>query len=214
MTFIYLITNHINGKYYVGKTRKPVHLRLLEHVKVALGKERNYRSHLQGAMRKHGPDKFAIEVLATAESEKQANALEKLWIIALRATEQSVGYNISGGGDGFSDPTGSIKRKISETLKGRKLSPERCKQISLCVRGRKLGPFSAEHRRNLSLGHHRMHGPELSPELKLRRGRERMSESAKARWAAGNNCEASRACLQLGRSAEKVAHARKFKGAT
>lgn len=45
---------------------------------------------------------------------------------------------------------GSCKARISESLKGRKLSEEHKRKISESNKGKKIGPFSEEHKRKLS----------------------------------------------------------------
>jgi group I intron endonuclease len=57
---IYLITNNINGKKYVGQTTTPLSYRFTNHKSDA----RNNRGYyLASAIRKYGEDNFKIEAL-------------------------------------------------------------------------------------------------------------------------------------------------------
>lgn len=96
--FIYLITNTVNGKYYVGQTIKAVATRMRFHWAQARAARDKMRLHR--AMRKYGPDAFEWDVLATADSVEQLDLQERLWIIALDARNPDVGYNLAAGGEG------------------------------------------------------------------------------------------------------------------
>lgn len=211
MITIYLITNLKNGKYYVGKTKQSLTQRFKEHVKVAYKLNRDYRRHLQFAIRYHGAAAFVIEPLVLTESQEEANRQEILWILILNSTNQLIGYNLSSGGDGFNDATGQIRKKISRTLTGRKISPETIHKRSASQRGKKRGPYSSERRAAMSIAKRikRFHGPELPPEMIRDRMRKRMSDAAKERWTAGRGTEGSLAALVVGRTPENAANARK-----
>jgi group I intron endonuclease len=94
MGYVYLITNLVNEKYYVGKTEKSLQCRWDHHRwQVAGGR----RSRLASAIRKYGIGNFSIEFLG--ETADISN-LEKIWIIALNSTDKDIGYNMTFGGDG------------------------------------------------------------------------------------------------------------------
>lgn len=210
MFSIYLITNTLNEKCYVGKTCKPLPQRFREHVKAASSTNpRERRRYLQNAIRKHGAASFSVEPLASVPTLASANNLEKLWILLLRSTDCFHGYNMSGGGDGFNDPDGSIAARIGATLTGRKI-PEHVTRKGAATRtGKKLPPFTAQHRFNLRIAHKPKHGPEPSPEIKKAMWRERMSEAAIRRCSEGRVGAAQLAGLAKGRTPEMIAHARK-----
>jgi hypothetical protein len=50
--FIYVVTNTVNGKVYVGKTTKPFDGRWKEHQRITRSKSK--RHYLHNAIRKHG----------------------------------------------------------------------------------------------------------------------------------------------------------------
>jgi group I intron endonuclease len=112
---IYLITNLVNGKYYVGKTERSILIRWGEHC--SCKHEDVYKLHR--AIKKYGANSFIIEVLGTCTSLNQLNQLEELWIRLLESYTDQFGYNMTMGGDGGA-PTEEVRMKISLALKGRK----------------------------------------------------------------------------------------------
>lgn len=98
MGYIYKITNSINGKMYVGQTRRDIETRWHEHLYYSHHKNRGYNCILHQAIRKYGDDAFRVE-----EIEKCDNILlmerEMYWIKELGTTKN--GYNISTGGQGW-----------------------------------------------------------------------------------------------------------------
>lgn len=94
--FIYLITNAVNGKYYVGQTTQTPGDRMCGHRACS---RQGSPMRLHRAMRKYGPSCFQQQVLAVAETQGQLDLLERLWIAVLNSTDFRVGYNASPGGD-------------------------------------------------------------------------------------------------------------------
>lgn len=121
--YIYLITNKINGKYYVGKTK---HKNLNSYLSVKRWAVKHKKAHnmpIVSAMIKYGIDNFTIDILNEPTSVEDLNNLEQLWIILLNSRDPNVGYNILPGGD--LSRTGvpcreETKRKIGLANKGRK----------------------------------------------------------------------------------------------
>lgn len=98
MHTIYLITNVINNKKYVGQTTRTIEDRFNEHYWSRNRKEHQKRQ-LYIDMRKYGLENFDYDILAFVENLEEANQLEKFWINQLHTTNENCGYNMSDGGD-------------------------------------------------------------------------------------------------------------------
>jgi group I intron endonuclease len=154
MGVIYLLTNLVTGRYYIGQTRdfakrKRQHLR-------ARG---DHAYPINRAIRKYGAQNFEFYVLGEAPVGEELDDLERLWICLSNATDKTVGYNLRLGGSvaSFNEETRErmraacklrppqlpeSRRRAAESMRGRKF-PEH----SLRMKGR---PKSAETRRRLS----------------------------------------------------------------
>ena len=94
---IYLVTNLISYKMYIGKTEGTVEERWKQHMKNA---KSGIQTHLYRAIRKYGPEVFIAEGLTECNSLEQLDELEKSWIILLGTHNGDSGYNMTFGGDG------------------------------------------------------------------------------------------------------------------
>jgi len=94
---IYLITNLLNEKYYVGWTSKSIKERWEYHCFCA---ENGSTWHISNAIRKYNESSFSQQALAETDSVEKAKELEKLWILALQSYIPEIGYNMTMGGDG------------------------------------------------------------------------------------------------------------------
>ena len=86
--YIYLITNQVNNKIYVGKH----HTDNLDDGYMGSGKI------IKRAITKYGIENFTKVYLAFCDAEEKLNWLEKFYIKKYKARE--VGYNLTDGGDG------------------------------------------------------------------------------------------------------------------
>jgi group I intron endonuclease len=91
---IYIITNLVNGKRYVGMTSKTLDVRFAGHKADA---RRNKPWMLHKAIRKYGEDNFKIELLeeTNAHDLDELGIVETSWIKKLKPE-----YNMSLGGEG------------------------------------------------------------------------------------------------------------------
>lgn len=92
---VYKLTNQVNGKEYVGVTKKSWCRRWGNHLYRAKhgGPEAIY-----GAIRKYGKDNFQVVILAECETENELGRLEKKYISELKTMIPN-GYNMTEGGD-------------------------------------------------------------------------------------------------------------------
>lgn len=124
---IYLVTNKINGKQYVGQT--------------TVG--RNKVGHgfaITQAYEVHGKHNFTYEKICDAINNRNTlNYLEKFWISVCNTISPN-GYNIEAGGSDKGEVAQSTRQKMSLLFKGKKLKEETKQKISQALRGEK-NPF-------------------------------------------------------------------------
>jgi group I intron endonuclease len=113
---VYLITNKINGKKYVGQTIQPIEDRWRQHSVYDLHK---LDFLLYRALRKHGVENFEIKEIDGANDQTELNYREWLWIHKLETNSPEKGYNVRLGGRNGSLPE-ETKKKISEAQRGEK----------------------------------------------------------------------------------------------
>ncbi len=88
---VYLATNKVNGKQYVGQTIRSLEERWKDHCRV---KDDNY---FHRAIHKYGAENFTLEVIDTAESGEALDEKEIFWIKKLNTLFPN-GYNLKEGG--------------------------------------------------------------------------------------------------------------------
>lgn len=113
MAQIYIITNTLNKKQYVGVTNNSLSERFKSHC--------YDKKVVSDAIRKYGKDNFIIETLIECSSIDEAYELESTYILKYN-TKFPNGYNISNGGRGSQvgkrKPTPEhVKEKIRESIK-------------------------------------------------------------------------------------------------
>lgn len=96
MAYIYIITNDINDKVYIGKTNFSIEKRFQEHCNDST-KHRKEKRPLYNAMRKYGIEHFHIKQIEEVSAE-DASKRETYWINKFDSYNN--GYNATLGGDG------------------------------------------------------------------------------------------------------------------
>lgn len=94
--FIYVITNDINGKQYVGKTTDTIENRFKKHLE-EYSRIRCEKRPLYSAMNKYGIEHFSVRQLEECDLSI-LNEREQYWINQLKTYQD--GYNATIGGDG------------------------------------------------------------------------------------------------------------------
>ena len=130
---IYLTTNLINGKKYVGKDAR--------NQKWYLGSGK----YLKKAIKKYGKENFKKEILEECSNIEELNQAEIKWLRKLKCKDDCIYYNAT---DTLTPSsfgkklTEEHKRKISQSNKGRKLTNEQRQHLSKLRKGVSKGPHS------------------------------------------------------------------------
>lgn len=125
---IYLITNNVNNKKYIGQTWYPLERRLSQHI----SQKKRGCPLLSRAIKKYGKEAFTIESLARFDSSANADLLEKYFISFHCSSDQQYGYNLTDGGQGErATMLEEVRLKISKSKKGQKPSQETKDKISV-----------------------------------------------------------------------------------
>lgn len=148
--YIYLITNKINGKKYVGQTQmENPRRRMWAHYYNSRVEKIRKKSLIAKAIHKHGWENFTTEVVETCLTCEDLNAAE-IRCIQAHVCLVPGGYNLTLGGDGGGKHSEETKLKMSELAKNRPPSSEETRRkISEMNTGR---VHSAEVRERMSMG--------------------------------------------------------------
>lgn len=113
--FIYITTNLINGKKYIGKKKYNK-------------KADNYLGsgkHLKNAIKKYGKENFTRDIIAIGYNANDLNELEIYYIDKYDAANSQDYYNIASGGEGGNTFVGKTKEEMKNFSEKRsKLSKE------------------------------------------------------------------------------------------
>ena len=141
MGCVYVATNRVNGKQYVGMTMKTLGDRMSAHKHHAF--VQNFQSKFHNAIRKYGWDAFDWIEVFQSDARDSVCAAEIRWIAHLRTFEN--GYNMTRGGEGAIDVVisedgrrriGEANRKRGSPTQGKHLSAETKAKISNALKGR------------------------------------------------------------------------------
>lgn len=103
---VYKIENLINGKIYVGQTKKSLEKRIEQH-------KHNKKSCIGKAIQEYGFENFHSEVIENCDSAEKLNEREKFWIKELNCKFPN-GYNKSDGGEGIRKFSLKIKKIVQK----------------------------------------------------------------------------------------------------
>ena len=100
---IYLITNLLNDKKYVGQTTRTLEERFAEHAKAD--------SLLGKAIQKAGVENFTIEVIEQCETQEELDKRETFWIANMDCKHPK-GYNCTSGGRHSQNKKTTVEKQI------------------------------------------------------------------------------------------------------
>lgn len=151
--FIYVITNTVNGKQYVGQTTLSVERRWTEHCRRSRKQSRECSAPYP-AIRSYGVVSFVVEAHAiVVGTQADLDAAERA-AIATVGTLVPRGYNLSAGGFGVGPLHPDTKAKLRAFNLGKRLTPEHRSKMSASHAGHIV---SAETRTKLSATHKGRH---------------------------------------------------------
>jgi group I intron endonuclease len=133
---IYIITNIINKKIYIGQTWQTVKRRFFNHCcpsSIAC-------NYLHKAIKKYGRKNFVVEAICCSRTQNDADFLETFFINEYNSLNNKIGYNLKSGGSG-GIPSLETRKKMSKSGKGR-----------IPWNKGKTGVISEEHKRKISEG--------------------------------------------------------------
>lgn len=119
---VYIATNKVNGKVYIGQTIKTIARRKMQHLGDT---KRGSRLPFHNAIRKYGKESFGWEVIYTATNLQDLNEAEEYLIAEYNARVK--GYNIGYGGSAGGTFSGrhhaaATKARMSAAQSGEKNS--------------------------------------------------------------------------------------------
>ena len=136
MMGIYQITNAINGKRYIGKS-KDIRSRWLGHIRDNR-KGKAVNKYFQRSWETHGEDSFTFQILEIVSDLKMLGEREGKWIL-----QESPEYNIMPADADWSNAE-EVYRRISESHKGvpknfsEEVNRERKRKLSEAHKGKKM----------------------------------------------------------------------------
>lgn len=122
---VYMHTNILNGKIYIGITGRPPEQRWENG--------HGYRGGaFRAAINKYGWDGFTHQVLCAGLTEREAKQLETAYIHKFKSNEREHGYNLTNGGDGVCGlkHTDQTREKMRNSHIGHTHSTETKQKIS------------------------------------------------------------------------------------
>lgn len=161
--YIYKITNKINGKIYVGKSKNP-QSRYKRHLYIAdkQVKKNNQFQPIHAAISKYGSENFSLDIIDECDSEIEIFTKEIYWIEHCKSNltkYPNFGYNLTNGGEGVAglSPSLETRNKISEAnsgenngMAGKTHTIETRYNMSVSQASRKIRePITEEHKQKL-----------------------------------------------------------------
>jgi group I intron endonuclease len=120
---IYLVTNNLNGKQYVGQT-------------IVASEKRGHGTLVTAAYRKYGKENFNYDVICGGiDNRPTLNFIEKFWIKVMDCRVPN-GYNIDHGGSSKDKVSDETREKIRIANTGKKQTPEQIAKVVKALKNR------------------------------------------------------------------------------
>ena len=174
---IYMYTNKINGKRYVGQAVN-FNRRHNTHISDSYNEKAKYDYNVpfHRAIRKYGIENFEIKILAeNISTQEKMNEYERFFIKRYDTLcKNNKGYNIASGGSNGNPLEGKTeeeieqwKQKLSESHKGKIFSEEHKQKMSEANKGKKVTKETRQRISEAMQGeNHPMYGKHHSEETK------------------------------------------------
>jgi len=148
---VYLITNSVNGKVYVGQSIQSGSGRWRKH-KSLLRCNKHDNIHLQNAWNKYGEVVWSYKVIDRATNQAELDKLETYYIVEVyNSNDRTKGYNKSTGGE-HPIISEDARQRLRVAMTGRTLPKITKDKLREVMRGAGAGrTLSAETRRKISL---------------------------------------------------------------
>lgn len=124
--FIYITTNHINGKQYIGQKKYDKSNKWKKYLGSGIA--------LKRAIEKYGESNFSKEIIEECQTKEILDDREKYWINYYNAVDSDDFYNIASGGDGGNTIVGYSEEQMEQYKEyKRKLHKEVAPKGELCA---------------------------------------------------------------------------------
>jgi hypothetical protein len=150
-----LLDPRTNEVRYIGKSATGMKRPNLHRKPSCLAKDRTHKAHWIRALQKAGMT-YKVEVLEYVGTRVELNTAERYWIGEAKAHGWRL-TNLTEGGDGLSGAVFSKEHRarISIANKGRKLTDEQRRKLSVSAKSRAYDPVKIEAMRQSHIGTHR-----------------------------------------------------------
>lgn len=136
---VYLVTCLVNGKMYVGQTRRTVSRRWTQHKATTKAGRKSCRA-LSAAIDKHGVANFTVSILEVCADLEMLHEAERKWVAEL-GTLAPGGYNLTNGGEKQRIPSPETRARMSASANGRHASNETRAKQSASIRASHSDPI-------------------------------------------------------------------------
>lgn len=140
---IYMITNLVNGKKYVGKTQRGYLFRFEEHCNSS---RNGFSTYIGNAITKYGRENFKVELLRQTDQDDWER-WERFYIKKYKTLWTEQGYNITSGGDANPMDIPCVRRKHRLACN----TPEHKEKLAEAVRNRVVKDSTKEKIRQNNL---------------------------------------------------------------